>query len=177
MDWTSFLLGLIASLVASWLFWRYQLQILPRITFCDDIAVEESDNNDLVFRFKVINQGKNQVVNFVCNAWLCELAERGGVKISRAIKQYDIANTGTFTLASKSDEKRPWGLTSETTISFKDNLDLLSILAESPDMKIVATVKATDARSGSTQVIQKSFDSSNIKHGVWKANESTTVFQ
>ncbi len=174
MDLGSFILGVVASLIATWLFWKYQLMVLPRVTLCDDVSVEQSAEGSLICRFKVINAGNNQVVDITLNAWLTELAERGGVNVSRSIEQYEIKNTATLTLAPRIKEDRPWGLTSELTASFTTNDDIFSIL-DDPNKKIIATLRAADALSRSTVVIQKSYTKENLILGQFKAHQSIVV--
>lgn len=133
------------------------------------------DSGLFVYRFKVINLGKNQVIDIELNTWLTELVERGGIKVSRSIKRYETAHSATLTLAPANDENRPWGLTSELTVSFRTTDDLPTIL-EDKEKRIIATLRTADAISRSTLVIQKDFTKENFKVGEFKARQSTVVY-
>ena len=174
MELSSFILGVLASIIATWLFWKYQLQVLPVIVLCNDISVEQLASDEFIYVLKLINKGKNQVVDISINAYLTKLVIRGGVNVSRAIEKFNISNSATLTLAPPHNEERPWGLTCELTSGFKSECDIFAALEDS-DTRIMVTVKASDALSGSIVVIQKTYTKHNLKHGEFKAHQSEVV--
>lgn len=171
----SVLIGLITGFFASYIFWGYQKWQKPRIEIASEVSLLRDEiSGEEICRFKILNKGKNQVINITFKAWLCKLIEVPGGKVSSVIHKFDIGNSNTLTLAGRGKSERPWGLTEETTFQCHSLANVLDELNHKEN-RIMVTLKASDALTGSTIVIQHVFSRRDIRRGSFHLGESMSI--
>lgn len=168
-------IGIFVGVLASWIFWKYQFELKPDVKVSDFVAVhtDEADGHEY-YRFKLVNLGHQQVTDITFNAWLCELKNVPDGEVSSGVIQLPINNSNTMTLSGINDADRPWGLTPETTFRCKPDVNLLNLLKSKP-YKVLITLKASNAVSGSKVVIQKTYDRESFIHGYFSKGVDLNV--
>ena len=168
----SSLLGCLFGILAAWLFWKYLLFLKPKVEISPFIVAENgSVIGENVYKFKILNNGNRQVINVVLNAWLCELMDVPGGKITTTLAQFNIRKSDTLTLSPAKNNERPWGLTPEATFRFIPHIDLEKELLP-PNRRIMIALKVSDAVSGTTVVQQKTYFKKDIIYGEFKFGAS-----
>ena len=168
------ILGLIVGIIASFIFWGYQRFIKPDVTIAPLItATRDKETGKKIYRFKIRNNGKNQVVGIIFKAWVCDLIDVPGGKISRGIADFPIKNSNTLTLAPKGRSKRPWGLTEERIFRSTPDFDFENMLSE--ERRIMVTLRVSDGLTGTTDVQQRVFSKEDVKEGIFAFGASLEV--
>lgn len=163
------------GIAGCWAFWRYLLWVQPDVSIAPKIAVSKNNQTDKnVYRFKILNNGKRQVTNITFKAWICDLMDVLGGKVSRGLYPFPINNSETATLGCKSKVERPWGLTPETVFRSEADFDVDRLLLD-PDKRILVTLRVSDALSGTTVVQQRTFDKNDFVIGAFQLGESFSI--
>lgn len=173
-----FIIGILAGFVAAYLYQRFLIFRKPDIILASQISMKELDKlkGRNRYGFKLQNRGKHQVIDITLKAWLCELKEIEGNKVSKGIYEFEINNSNTRTLAPHGKSEEPWGLNYETVLSAESDRNIIEFLNQ-PDHAVLVTVRATDAISGTTVVQQKEYSQDCIKKGVFGYIENMTVIE
>lgn len=171
----SIILGLAVGIISSFMFWGGQRLVKPSVSIASKIAITKDEKTGKrAYRFKVRNNGKNQVVDITFKAWICELSSVPGGNISSGVEIFPINNSNTVTLAPCGKSERPWGLTEETTFRSLPNFDVEDMLADT-NRKIMVTMRCSDSVSGTTVVQQKIFTAEDIKEGQFEFGQGMEI--
>jgi hypothetical protein len=127
-----------------------------------------------IVRFKILNKGKNQVIGITFKAWVCDLLEVPGGKISRALYIFPISNSETATLTPERQTSRPWGLTPEQIYRSEPEFDVMELLSHS-NQRILVTLRVSDAVSGTTVVQQVTYCKEDVIDGHFEFGESLEI--
>lgn len=167
--------GLIIGVATSWMFWRYLLWVKPKVVLSPKVSVTfDRTKGKKVYRFKIVNTGRHQAINITLRAWVADLMKVPGGEVSRAIYEMPINNSQTATLNPEKDVKRPWGLTSETTLRSEPDRDIEGML-EDCNTIIMVTLRVSDAISGTTIVQQRTYSRADIVRGMFKIGRSFEI--
>lgn len=170
------LAGFFAGIAATYAYQIYSLTRKPSIELANEVSMESLDDlgHKHLYSFKLRNCGRNQVVDITLKAWLCKLVEIDGAKVSKGVYEFCINNSNTRTLAPEGKSDRPWGLTSEAELSAESEVNVPQFLSDSSH-RIMVTVKASDAISGTTIVQQQTYSNEDIKEGIFGFRDRMAV--
>lgn len=162
----AFLSGLILALVTSWLFWRYLLSIKPKVKISNHIAKGIShhlqEEGQHVYRIKVVNFGKRQVINLTATCTVTELVHVGQGR-RRITKKLDFQSNSIPALGSKNDIGNMWSITPVWVVLIRSKVALEDMLNE--DCRIQFTLLATDALSATSIAQRITYKTDHIKDG------------
>ena len=172
---TSGLLGFSIGLLANWLFWRTLTWQRPKVVIAPEVAVERDPTTGKeIYRFKLVNRGCHQVIGITFNAWVVCLIDRPGGKITKTVKHLPTHNSATQTLAAAGDGNEPWGLVPYVFLSTQPDQPIGALLEEQ-GTRVLATLRVTDAVSGSTVVHQMTFTAADLVEGQFQLGNDLQV--
>jgi hypothetical protein len=161
--------GLFVGLVTSWLWWRYLLSRGPdvRISSCvlkgtkPTNSDQATERGKTVHRIKLINCGERQVIDLKAKA---EILEHRGNRWG-LVKELKLEFDGAFpALGKQSDYGNVTKAISPVHYSLIENEN--DIRAElNADRRLVFTLSAKDALSGTTEVQRKFYTAKEIQEG------------
>lgn len=171
----STMVGFALGVFGSWIFWKYLLWVKPSVELSKNVSVStDSNTGEKTYRVKIINVGRNQVIDISLKAWVVTLMELHGGKVSTAVYEMPVRNSPTMTLNPEKQVKRPWGITSEAYIRSTPDEDIERMLEEK-NTKLMVTFRASDALSGSTVVQQVVYSRADIVPGMFKMGRSFDI--
>lgn len=181
------IISIILNLAASWLFWKYMLNIKPDILASPIVLKGKSrSDNRKIYRIKIINKGDRQIKDVELTASLLEIKGTLGIDHRRSpvrcVRLNDkceplkvtITNNQILGFGAKEEIYNVWGLSVMliVTIEIKnengEDFDLESILTD--ERRLVLTISATDALSGTTILQRYSYTKDKILQGDFKRN-------
>ncbi|BAS54920.1 hypothetical protein NIES2135_58150 [Leptolyngbya boryana NIES-2135] len=158
------LLGFFLGVFGSWLFWKYLLFLQPRVKI-SRILLKGSHHirtNEIVYRIKIYNSGRRQVVDLVASATVVRVKEKNRYITLRELK---LSFDGQIpSLGAVQDFGNPLHAISPVFhFQILDEINLEGQLAD--DEWIFFTLSARDALSGTDKVQRVAFNRDNIKKG------------
>ena len=161
----SFVLGI----TVSWLFWRYLLCLKPSLCVCEEVVRAQSRKfpGTEILKFKVHNCTNRQAIDLFAGCTVTELVNVPGGTRSRVLERLNIVTPSFDALGPKDNLGDHFGLspikvfTAQITDTFEKHINRTSV-------RLIFTLKASDALSGSTIVIRKSYTSEDIIYGEFK---------
>ncbi len=156
------LIGFILGIVGTILFWRFQINIKPKIAISNIIAKGYSSSNPekVVYRIKVYNLTNRQIVNISIACSLSYIVNVGNGQRSVG-KTLNINPQSIQFLGPKKNWGDPFGLSPVKVF----HLTGLESAEFSSSKKILFTISATDAESGTTNIIRKIYEPHDVKDG------------
>jgi hypothetical protein len=163
------MIGFLLGVVGSWLFWRYMLFLKPKVKISKYILRgpnrRNPDSNRPIFRIKVVNTGRRQIVGLEARATIGEITgNTEGIDRRRVTKKILPLNSHEVpALGPKRNVGNSWSL--RPLIVFWTDEDIDALLTEGGERRVVFTLFATDAESGTTKVFQQIYEKQLIKDG------------
>lgn len=168
-------LGFLFGIIACWVFWRYLRWQRPKVEIARKVSLtKDAVTGKQIIRFKILNKGRNQVIGITFKAWVCDLLEVPGGKMSRGLYILPISNSETATLTPRGQTSRPWGLTPEQLYRSEPEFDVMKLLSHS-DHRILITLRVSDAVSGTTAVQQVTYCRGDVIEGLFEFGESLEI--
>lgn len=157
--------GFALGIATSWLFWRYMLLLRPSVRVSPIVAKGHSrkEPHKVAYRFKIANYGRRQAISISLGVTICRLANVPGGQISAVVERLPFNRDTIPVLGPKSKLGDSWGLSPIYTFVSKPDFDVLALMAN--DERLLLTLTATDAVSGTTVVTRKVYAVSNIREG------------
>lgn len=145
-------IGFLVGMLATWIFWKYMLILKPKVSISPQVSKDISADNpeQKVYRFKIRNEGKRQVVNISLVVTVCRLINVPRGKISSNIGTL-LPKKNISALAPKSESWSSWDIPPIYIFVGKPDFDVEQMLSQE-DTRIMATLSATDSQSGTTHV-------------------------
>ncbi len=169
----SSIVGFLLGIFASWLFWRYLLWKKPNVEIASKVSLTKDDNSGKnIYIFKIANKGDNQLIDLTFEATICDILSVPGGEISRGLFKFPIIQI--LSIAPKGYNKRPWGLTPERNYVSIPDIDINKLLVK-PNARILITLRATDALSGTSATQQKTYCKQDIIQGEFAFGESLDI--
>ncbi|MBC7818816.1 MAG: hypothetical protein IAG10_18145 [Planctomycetaceae bacterium] len=163
MDLLGIAIGFILGLISSWLFWRWQLMIAPHFTISSQIAVRPAlhDPSKLVYQIKIVNRSARSIIDMTASLGVGEVAREGlGRKTIHLVKLRPEAPTYIGPATGHYD---PWSITCVHYYTSEPDNRVSELLTE--ERKLVFTVQATDAHSGTTVLKRVLYEAKDIVKG------------
>jgi hypothetical protein len=169
-------IGFLLGFVSSWLFWRYQNYLKPRVRLSKYVAKAMNRDNPehFVYRFKVFNFGKRPAINVSLSGTVCKLRIVPGGQISKGVKKLPFSRETVKALGPRKNLGDPWGVSPVQVFVCRPDFELEQLM-ESEDAKLLLTLAATDALSGATLVERIPFDRHQIIMGTHAYGEDMSV--
>ncbi len=160
-------IGFILGLIGTWIFWKYQINIKPKLKISDVIALTKSlkKDNKKNYRIKMVNLSNRNIINIKVRLTVVQLKDILDGKTSIGIKH--IKDTEISVIGARKNVGNPWGLSPIRWISFDYDPEICTLLKQ-PETRIMLTVSATDAISGTTAILRKTFKDNDVKKGEFK---------
>ena len=156
--------GFILGIIGTYLFWRFQINIKPKIEISNVIAKGYSHTvaDKVVYRIKIFNKSNRQVINISigCSLSYAVTTTNGERSFGKGLP---VKTKNIQFLGPKKNWGDPFGLSPVKIIVISDVDELEEELAN--NKKILFTVSATDAESGSTSVQRVIYELNDIKQG------------
>ena len=161
----SFVLGV----AVSWLFWRYLLYLKPSLHISEQVARSPSRKypGKEILKFKIYNCTNRQAINLFVGCTISELANVPDGTRSRVIERLNVVIASFDCLGPKSNLGEKFGLspvkvyTAQITDTFEQHIHGASA-------RLILTLKASDAVSGSTIVVRKAYTSADVVRGEFR---------
>jgi hypothetical protein len=158
------LLGFFLGVFGSWLFWKYLLFLQPRVQISRILlkGFHHIRTNEIIYRIKVYNSGRRQVVDLVASALIVRVREK---KRYLTVRELKLSFDGQIpSLGAVQDLGNPLHAISPVFhFQILDEINLEEQLAD--DEWIFFTLSARDALSGTDKVQRVAFNRHNIKEG------------
>ena len=144
-------IGFVVGFITNGVFWKYMLFLRPNVSLSPQVAKKlNPENCQTLYCFKIRNNGKRQTVNISLTVTLCRLRDVPNGRISSNIG--DILPRKEISALSKYlTSWTPWELPPVYIFVAKPNFNVEKELA-SPNTRMIATLSATDAQSGTAHV-------------------------
>lgn len=165
MDFVGIVIGFFLGLVSSWLFWRWQLIIKPEFKISPQVAVipYQKDPSKLIYQIKISNQSKRSIINMTASLGIHEVAHDGLGPGRRTVYKVDINPKSPTYVGPKTRLYNPWSITRVHYYTSKPDNKVANLLTD--NRKLVFTVQATDAQSGTTVLKRVLFESKDLIMG------------
>ncbi|TKB25339.1 hypothetical protein FCL47_14910 [Desulfopila sp. IMCC35006] len=156
--------GFILGIIGTFLFWRFQINIKPKIAISDHILRGQSntDPNKYLYRIKVYNLSNRQIINISIGCSLSYKINIGNGKRSVG-KSLTVKPKTVQFLGPKKNWGDPFGLSPVKIFQLTD----IDYIEENftNEKRILFTILATDAESGAATVLRKVYMLNDIKIG------------
>lgn len=166
-----FVLGVCASLLAVYLLTRIRpsIAVAPRLAY---------DSQKRHLRIKVINRGRRQVSDCRVTLTLNERQMEGDRLRMKIQHRLPLARKQLFALGPKTEFGRPW--TIYPAFVFRatvGNPEILTGLGSAGDSerRLVFTLAARDAMSGSEIVLRTTYTHEDIQEGIYRTGDSFDI--
>jgi hypothetical protein len=168
--------GLGVGVASSWVVWRYLLRLKPRLTMSTQIACQrEAGDGDHHWRYlvKVVNHGRRQVINLRVE---CQLAGRKPIQggFIRTVTALPVKTSSHSVLGLAKQHGAPFGIPPVWHVVMYADEDFREVL--SADERVLVTLLATDARSGTTVAYRTEYEPSTIVEGQFPFGLDSRVF-
>jgi hypothetical protein len=159
----AFLLGF----ASCWAFWRYLLVMKPEISISPYIAKgwSREERGKVAYRIKIYNITDTQVINIKAQCLIARLIDIPFGK-RKFGKKLQLKNDELLVLGPKSNLGDSWGISPIYVFTFEPEIDIENLMDQGE--KLIFTLSATDALSGTTVVWRKSYSKEDIKYGDFK---------
>src|SRR3569623_1715989 len=157
--------GFMLGLATSWVFWRFMLLLRPDVRVAAMIAKGHSrkEPDRIVYRLKIANYGRRQAINISIGAAICRLADLPGGKICTVMKRLPFKQSAIPAIGPKTKLGDSWGLSPVYVFVSTPEFDVPALMANNE--RLLVTLKATDAISGTTVVTRQAYLLADIKEG------------
>ncbi|MCW5206900.1 hypothetical protein VU08_08265 [Desulfobulbus sp. F5] len=156
--------GFFVGFVTNAVFWKYMLFLRPNVSLSPQVAKEvDQKNGQILYRFKIRNNGKRQAVNVSLIVTLCRLKDVAGGRISSNIGTI-LSMKNVSALAECSVSWIPWELPPIYIFVAKPNFNAEEELGK-PNTRMIATLSVTDAQSGTTHVQRTTYRKEDVVDG------------
>jgi hypothetical protein len=162
--------GLVGGVAASWVCWRYLLHLKPKLVLSSQIACQPTTagEEDRVrsgawrYQVKVANRGRRQVVNLRVE---CQLAGRKPIPggFMRTVTRMPVKASTHAVLGPAAKPGSPFGITPVWHVVVYSDDDLRETLSQ--DERVLVTLLATDALTGTTVAYRREYDPRAIVEG------------
>lgn len=162
MDFIGLILGFFVGIFSSFAFWYALALMKPRITLSPFAVFYPQDGS---LRVRIINKNRRQAVDIKVRLVVDEITQDGSRKTIYIPK---LKSDYRFALEPKNkDMEKMWGLPTATTFIAYDGKKILDLLESSNELerRLLFTLSAADALSGSKIVQRNSYSYDNIRHG------------
>ena len=159
------LIGFGLGVAASWFFWRYLRLMKPKVRISSIVAkgVSRKAPEKTAYRIKIANFGCRQVINLSASWTICELTPVPGGYRSVVKKRLTIPREIIPVLGPKNELDKPSGISPIYVFVTKPKFDVEGIMRKGARM--LFTLSATDAMSGTTVVQRKTYTIDQIEAG------------
>ena len=158
----SFVLGFLSS----WVFWRHLIHIRPSLELCREVARCQSEKyqGTELLKFKVVNKSNRNAVDVFAGCTVSYLRDVPGGKRSYVLERLNVVMPSFELIGPRKNLGDHFGLSPVKvfTVHVTDTMDA-NLARESA--RLVFTLKATDALSGSTTVIRHTYVAKSIRRG------------
>lgn len=153
------------------------LVLRPKVSISAEVAKGWSNgiSQKRVYRFKIRNDGKRQVINVSLVVTVCTLVDVPGGKISSSIGTI-LPRKTVSALAPRSLAWSSWDIPPIYIFVAKPDIDVEHLLNQ-PDTRIMATLSASDAQSGTTHVQRVTYTKQDVVDGQYVKGLSFEIRQ
>lgn len=156
--------GFSVGFVTNAVFWKYMLFLRPNVSLSPQVAKEiDQKNGQTLYRFKIRNNGKRQAVNISLIVTLCRLKDVPGGRISSSIGTI-LPKKNVSALEKYSTSCTTWDMTRTYIFVARPNFNAEKELGK-PNTRMIATLSATDAQSGTTYVQRTTYRKEDVVNG------------
>ena len=156
------IVGFIVGIISSYIFWLTLALTKPKILISPSAVYYPKDGS---LKIKIINNSRRQAVDIQVETAVDEITSGKRRTIHRPTIKND---TTRFALEPRHKDKDiQWGLPASTIFVIIDGKQILDLLESSNKLerRLLFTLSATDAISGSKSVQRVSYLYSDIQHG------------
>ena len=162
-QFTGAIIGFLVGLIVNGVFWKYMLSLSPNVSISQQVARNVDATGQRVYRFKIKNNGKRQVINVSLIITLCKLRDVPEGRISSSIGTI-LPRKSISALAEHSTSWTPWELPPIYIFVAKPNFNIEKEL-DKPNTRMIATLSVTDAQSGTTHVQRTTYRKEDVIDG------------
>lgn len=168
-----FILGVLASILA----WYLLTRLRPRVAVAPKAAYQRETGR---IRIKVINRGRRQVSDCRATLTLNERQREGDTLRIRIQHRLPLAREHLFALGPKTEFGKAWGLYPafifRASVGRPELLEQLVRTANS-ERRLVFTVAARDAISGSEIVLRTTYRAEDIQEGIYRTGDNFEIMR
>lgn len=150
----SSLIGFLLGLLGSFIFLRWQLSIKPIVSISSYIIYS---SEKCTFRAKIANETNRQVTDIRVKLNIMKRIKYKTHTVQLLVRHLNLQSEEALILAGRKERVKPWGIlyarTFETTPD-NEALKLLSSSISGEERRLVLTMEAVDALSG-TKIVQR----------------------
>ncbi len=161
----SILIGFVLGIAASWVFWRYLVLLRPDIRVSPFVlrGPSRTSPGKIVSRIKVVNLGSRQAIDLQATCSVCKAtAALSGGERWVTLKHLPLNDDPVLALGPRSSIDDFWGIS--PFFIFHTNVDVQKLLTDDT-RRLLFTLRATDALSGTTVVQRVSYTAQQIAPG------------
>ena len=154
-------IGFFLGLLASWLFWKYLLILKPNLMLEDLVVETVTANGEQCLELGCENVGKRQIIDISIRATVCELHAPGTTNPLRLVTRLKMEMDKADVLNSvHKNKENDWSLPSYRkfhVLPIDENTGKevnLRGLIEEEKRRLIFTIRAADAISGTTTVLR-----------------------
>lgn len=158
--------GFVLGFLSCWLFWRYQLTLKPSFIVSQKVASRNNpkSNTTRIYQIKLINLTSRPIINIRAKMGIHELKLYENEHRRPTIYNIELSpNTDTM-LGPKVAKIDPWSITNIHYYTARPE-KILEQLFINDQRKLVLTIQATDAISGTTIIKRYTYDKDDFIEG------------
>lgn len=172
MDLFNQLLGFILGLLSSWAFWRLLLLTKPKIEVAPLIAYSSKEN---ILRIKAINRSRRQAVDIDISLVVAETKDNIQ---NTTIFRPELKNPHRQVLDPAHPKESAWKLPTSTVFRVSNARKILALLsADSIERRLMLTISATDAMSGTKVVDRITYTREQIQDGIFRSGKTFEIIK
>ncbi|MGX9728069.1 MAG: hypothetical protein ACTFAK_12355 [Candidatus Electronema sp. VV] len=168
------MIGFILGIFSSWLFWKWQLQVQPNFAISDKIAIRyRQATPDIPFyQIKIVNFSKRAVINMTATFGIHELSNHRG-PTRKLIYSINLLPSSPTFIGPYTHNYDPWSVTNVHYYSSVSDNKLYDMLQNG--RKLLFTVSATDAASGTTVIRRRIYTKEDLIEGYFEGYRSLKI--
>jgi hypothetical protein len=172
IDILNMVIGLVVGVISSWLFWYFLLLTKPKVSISPMAVYNEEDDT---IGIRVINNSRRQAADIRVLLFLAEI-HKPWVSTIRTIP---LRKDYLFALGGKQNLGKFWVLPTSTIFGAQGGKELMGLLGKSTggERRLVFTLSATDAISGSKIIQRVTYRLDDIKFGKFSAGAKFLVIE
>ena len=171
------LAGFVLGIVASWLFWRWQLIIKPKFAVSSKIAVRpsRSDPNIPFFQIKIVNLSSRPIINMRAQFGVHELNNSSTGPKRLTIHNISLKPSGETIIGPYVRPADPWSITDAHYYTSSPDSSVRKLLEQKSDRRLVLTIQATDAESTTTVLKRFTYTANDLVEGQFESGGSLNI--